>query len=195
MSVYVGSFEKAFRDAFSETLAELEAEPFEDQVKKIADKLGEVVLDRVHDDIRDRLISSVGDSICEKASEVAARMLENALAGDDRTLRKLFGFYTYPTAYQFSAWGTRPQRWSLIEALMARSPEFFQNERIGQLEGEVAEYKRIAEAARKARDAADEERQRSSVALNDTLNAKERAMEVLFERLKAAGIDYSDLIP
>lgn len=135
----VSMYEDAFRKAFSETLSELEPEPFEATVKKIVDRLAEDVVDRVHDDVRDRLISAIGDSICAKAAEVATRMLEDALTGDEQQLRNLFGFYTHKEGeLAWRAFSTpKLQRWGLIEALIERRPDLFVSERIDELNEHV----------------------------------------------------------
>lgn len=132
--MYVGSYDEAFRTAFANALEDIQKDPFEDTVKNLVNRIGEDVLDRVRDQISDTMISDVGDKICAKAAEVATRMLEEALAGDDDQLRNLFGFYSHQQRYDFYY---HSQRWVLIEALMARRPDFFVDERLAQLEGKI----------------------------------------------------------
>jgi hypothetical protein len=144
--MYVGTYESEFRKAFTDTLDNLEAEPFEASVKKIVDRLAEDVVDRVHDDVRDRLISAISDSICAKAAEVATRMLESALAGDDNELRNIFGFYQHPAGSlaHHATFAPRLQRWQLIDALVERRPDFFIDERLDELNEKLISAQRQA---------------------------------------------------
>jgi hypothetical protein len=154
-AAYVSMYEREFREAFSHSLDALDTEPFEQSVKKIVERIADDVVYRVHDDVRDRLISSIGDSICAKAAEVATRMLESALAGDEKEIKQLFGFYDYREggmahmAFHFSP---KPQRWQLIEALMERGPDVFIDERIGQLGENIVARDREIERLRKTVD-------------------------------------------
>lgn len=133
--MFVSSYQDAFQDAFKETLAEIDVEPFESSVKKIVSRLAEDVVDRVHDDVRDRLITSIEDSISAKAAEVATRMIEHALCGDEAEIRNLMGFYSYPAGSR-KHMANSPYYiagWKLLMALMDKRPDIFVDERIAML--------------------------------------------------------------
>lgn len=133
--MFVSSYHEAFRNAFAEVATEDAADRFEADLKKIADQVCERVVDRIGDDIRDRFLASMSDAICGKAAEVATHMLEAALSGDDAEIKNLFGFYTRSEGdlKHLALFGYKPTRWTLIEALMERRPDVFNDERIHHL--------------------------------------------------------------
>ena len=132
----VSSFDKKFMAAFNSGCAAIP----EDQSKTIKD-----VLDKIHERVISDLEYYIAENIKENASyairdeaaAVAKSMLMNALAGDDKEIRNLFGFNEWYMKHAYI--GDRlPTQWALIDALMKRRPDVFTDERIAQRDCELA---------------------------------------------------------
>ena len=59
----------------------------------------------------------------------------NALAGDDQTIRNLFGFSDWYMKNLYM--GKLPTQWGLIDAIAERKPEIFRDERIAQQQAQI----------------------------------------------------------
>lgn len=136
--VNVSSYEEVFRDAFDKAFGEL-PEQYPDLVKQVCDKIYEAVVERVRDDVRDYLAENIKDDLCRKAAEMAESMLMNALAGDDKEIRNLFGFSDWYMRHLYL--GQLPTQWALIDAITDRRPDIFLDERIKQREAEILNLK------------------------------------------------------
>lgn len=131
----VSSFDIRFMEAFKAGCSVIP----EDQSKTIKD-----ILDKIHERVITDLEYYIAENIKEnanyairyEASEVAKSMLMNALAGDDKEIRNLFGFNDW---YMKHAWNgdKLPTQWALIDALVARRPDLFVDERIVQRDREI----------------------------------------------------------
>lgn len=132
---FVSSYEEQFMEAFDRGVQQL-PEDRTKIVKDIVDKIHEEVITQLHYYIEDDLKKSLDDQIRDHASKVASSMLANALAGDDREIRNLFGFSDWYMKYAGVS-GDLPTQWKLIDALVARRPDVFVDERIKQREREI----------------------------------------------------------
>lgn len=105
-------------------------------VKKLVDDVYDDVVSRVHTAIDEYLGENLRDALCGQAAKIAESMLMNALAGDDKELRNLFGFSDY---YMKHAWAFAklPSQWALVDALVQRHPALFVDERIAQRDTEI----------------------------------------------------------
>ena len=130
--VYVNSFEQNFRDAFDES-AEL-PEDYCNLIKKIEDNIWEAVQNKLRDNTVEYLKSNIQDDICAEAAKVAESMISNALAGDDETLRNLFGFSDWYLKHRYI--GDHLTQYKLLDMLVERNPQFFSDEKIKQLEAD-----------------------------------------------------------
>src|SRR6185437_13397980 len=136
---FVSSYDQAFLDAFDKGIKEM---------PKDLSGLVKATLDRVHDDVLSSLQfyiqhdmqSNLDGEIRSHAAEVASSMLANALAGDDKEIRNLFGFNDWYMKHLYM--GSTPTQWALIDAIVARRPDLFVDERIAQRDAEVRELNR-----------------------------------------------------
>jgi hypothetical protein len=104
-------------------------------VKKIVDDIWYEVVQRLHDSIDDYLGENLKDTLCARAAEVAEHMLRDALAGDDKELRNLFGFNDWYMKHSYV--GQLPTQWALIDALAKRHQGLIVDERIKQRDREI----------------------------------------------------------
>ena len=95
---------------------------------------------RIEDYVRDEMGSNAAIGLRDTAARMAESMLSNALAGDDKTIRNLFGFNDWymKTLYM----GSLPTQWALIDAIVARCPDIFAEERVKQRDAEIVELNR-----------------------------------------------------
>ena len=133
---YVSSYDEQFMEAFDRGVQQLPEDRIK-VVKDIVDKIHEEVITQLHYYIEDDLKKNVDAQIRDHASKVASSMLANALAGDDQEIRKLFGFSDWYMKYA-GVNRDLPTQWALIDALIARRPDIFVDERIKQREREIA---------------------------------------------------------
>lgn len=150
----VSSYDEKFMEAFGRgalTIPENKAKIIKDMVEKIH----EDVISQIEYYVIDELKMNVNGAIRQEASEVARSMLMNALAGDDKEIRNLFGFNEW---YMKHVWNfdRLPTQWALIDALIDRRPELFVDERIKQREAEIeglqAKLKRANEECERLRE-------------------------------------------
>jgi hypothetical protein len=104
-------------------------------VKAMVDQVHDEALDQLTSYITDEMRSNINAEIRNQAASVASSMLANALAGDDRQIRTLFGFNDWYMKHLYS--GSKPTQWALIDALVARRPDLFVSERIAQRDAEI----------------------------------------------------------
>lgn len=131
---FVSSYDDAVRKAF-------DAFEFKDKEKivtTLVDEIIEQVVDKARDEISSSLLADIQDDICRRAARIASSMLADALAGNDEQIRSLFGFDDYYLQHRFSD-SRFPTQWNLIEAIAARRPDLFVDERIKQLEWKLGE--------------------------------------------------------
>ena len=64
-------------------------------------------------------------------------MLANALAGDDDTIKTLFGFNDWYLKH-IGHFDNIPTQWKLIDAIVDRRPDVFFDERLKQRDAEIA---------------------------------------------------------
>lgn len=128
--MHVSSYEETIRAAFDKALDEFTPDDKNKLVKNLADTVCADVVDRVRDYIDDHLYQNIKGAVCQKAAEVAESMLRNALAGDDKTIRNLFGFNDWYMKHAYV--GRLPTQWALIDAIIERKPELFAEERAAQ---------------------------------------------------------------
>ncbi len=133
--MYVNSYDKVFMEAYDRGVIDMPKE-LPDVVKKITDDIFEKVLNNLFDYIADDMKRNLDDSIRANAAKVAESMLMNALAGDDKEIRNLFGFNDWYMKNLYI--GSHPKQWDLIDAIVKRNPDLFVNEKITQLSGQVA---------------------------------------------------------
>ena len=128
--VSVSSYCDVFREAFS-----VSCEGMDENCEKIVDKIEDLIWRSVQEKVRENTLNyleeNIKDDICQKAAKVAESMLANAIAGDDTTLRNLFGFSEWYMKNLYV--GEYPTQYELIDMLVRRHPEFFQKERERQL--------------------------------------------------------------
>ncbi|MDY3551461.1 hypothetical protein R5W24_000537 [Gemmata sp. JC717] len=127
--VYVSSYEEALRDGLAEALSSL-PDDHKEMIDEITDMICEKVQEQVRYNTEAYLAESIKDDITTRAAKVAESMLMNALAGDDRTIRNLFGFNDWYMKSLYS--GRLPTEWALIDAIIERKPELFLDERLKQ---------------------------------------------------------------
>ncbi len=134
---FVNMYTDSVRQAFSKVLENEEFANQEKIVSSLVDKILVDVMDRLHYFITEDMINNIGDTISAKAATVAEHMLRDALAGDDKELRNLFGFNDWYMKHAFST-SPLPKQWALIDAIAERHPQFFVDERILQRDKEIA---------------------------------------------------------
>ncbi len=132
--VYVSSYENHLRDGLDTALNKLPEEYLE-SINKITD----IIIDQCQEKIRfyteEYLAESIKEDIMNRAAKVAESMIMNALAGDQREIRNLFGFNDWYMKHAYV--GNLPREWKLIEEIVKRMPEVFVDEKIKQLETQV----------------------------------------------------------
>jgi hypothetical protein len=146
---YVSSYDDVFTKAFT---GAIENVPWGQAVlvKDIVDQIQEQVVSSIENYVLDDMKRNLDDQIRGAASEVARSMVMNALAGDDETIRNLFGFTGW---YMKHAWpySAMPTQWKLIDALVDRRPEIFLDERLAQRDREITQLKeRVAQIGKTA---------------------------------------------
>jgi hypothetical protein len=143
---YVSSYDQVFMDAFDKGIKEM-PQDLSDLVKVVLDKVHEDVLEKVRYYIMDDMKSNLDNDIRDHASNVASSMLANALAGDNKEIRNLFGFSDWYMKHLYI--GDKPTQWALIDAIVARQPDLFVSERIAQRDAEIVNLnQQIANLAR-----------------------------------------------
>lgn len=146
----VSAWHDEFRETFGKAFdAAMEAQPDRAPlVKKLIDDIWESVVQQLQDSISDYLYENLKDRMCDSASKVAESMLTNALAGDSKELRNLFGFNEWYTKHLYS--GRLPTQWALVDALALRHKDLIVDERIKQRDAEIAGLKQqISNQARR----------------------------------------------
>ena len=133
---YVSAYDQVFLDAFDKGIKEM-PQDLSGLVKTMLDKMHEEVLSSLQYYIADEMKSNLDLEIRDHASKVASSMLANALAGDDKEIRSLFGFNEWYMKHPYS--GSRPTQWGPIDAITARRPDLFVSERIAQRDAEIAD--------------------------------------------------------
>ena len=131
---YVSSYDQAFMDAFDKGIKEM-PDTLQNMVKTMLDKFHDEILGNLQYYIQDEMKSNLDGEIRGHAAKVAESMLANALAGDDREIRNLFGFNDWYMKHLYI--GSKPTQWALIDALVERRPDIFVNERIAQRDAEI----------------------------------------------------------
>jgi hypothetical protein len=137
---HVSSYDDVFKNAYDKGVKEMPAE-LPELVKKIVDNFHEDVLTRLHYYIVDEMKPNIDRDICDHAAKVAESMISNALAGDDATIRNLFGFNEWYMTHLYA--GKLPTQWALIDAIAKRNPDLFVNEKIAQQAAEIAELNNV----------------------------------------------------
>jgi hypothetical protein len=132
-------YDDMFIEAFGRGVEELPEDKTQ-LVKDIVEKIHEQVIDRIEGYIRDEMASKAADELRDAAAKMAESMLSNALAGDDETIRNLFGFNEWYMSHLYI--GPLPTQWALIDAIAERRPDIFANERIKQRDAEIVELNR-----------------------------------------------------
>lgn len=136
---FVSTYDEVFKEAFSKGIQEM-PESLPGLVKDILDKVHEEVLQSLGNYIQDEMKSNMDREIMGFASEVTESMLSNALAGDSKEIRNLFGFNEWYMKHLYM--GKKPTQWALIDALVARRPDLIIDERISQRDVEIQELNR-----------------------------------------------------
>jgi hypothetical protein len=131
---FVSSYDQAFMDAFDKGIDQM-PDKLPDLVKTLLDKVHEDVLDPLRNFIADEMKSILNAEIRDQAARVASSMLANALAGDSKEIRNLFGFSNWYMKHLYL--GKYPTQWALIDAIVARRPDLFVDERIAQRDAEI----------------------------------------------------------
>lgn len=133
--MYVSSYENKLREVIDNQIKDLE-QPECDLVKKLCDTMHERIVQRMHDDMKDYFMSNLRDDICHEAARLAEMHIQTALTGDEKEIKNMFGFNDFykekPVYY-----GSHPYQWDLIDAISARNPGVFVNEKIEQQAGRI----------------------------------------------------------
>lgn len=136
---YVSPYHELIIEAFDSGFdAALDAERMIDRtalVKKLVDEVWETAVSHLHASIDDYLGENLKDATKQRAAEVAEHMLRDALAGDDKQLRNLFGFNDWYMKHTYT--GNFPTQWALLDVLIARRPDLMVDERIKQRDREI----------------------------------------------------------
>jgi hypothetical protein len=135
ISPYTATIQEAFNLAVSDL-----PDDHTKLVDDIVDKIGEQVLEKVRDNARNYLLENISDDIQRAAATVAESMLMNAMAGDKKELRNLFGFSDWYMNYLYL--GDYPREYQLLDMLIERNPDIFINEKIAQLTAANEHYKK-----------------------------------------------------
>lgn len=144
---YVNSYDDKFMDAFGRGITSIPDDKA-NTIKDMVEKIHEEVISKIEYYVIDELKSNLDDQIRQEAASVASSMLANAIAGDDKEIRNLFGFSEYYMQYAHD-FNNLPKQWALIDALVVRRPDLFVDERIAQRDREIValkhEMKRLRE--------------------------------------------------
>lgn len=132
--VYVNSYEEIFKDGLENALKKLPDEYLE-LINKITDTIFEKCQEKIRYETETYLAESIKDDIINRAAKVAESMLMNALAGDEKEIRNLFGFHDWYMKHAYI--GNLPREWKLIEKIIEKRPDIFIDEKIKQLETQV----------------------------------------------------------
>ena len=136
---YVSPYHEQIIEAFDSGFdAALDTERTIDRtalVKKLVEEIWETVLVHLHASIDDYLGENLKDATRRRAADVAEHMLRDALAGDDKQLRNLFGFNDWYMKHAYQ--GNFPTQWALLDVLMARRPDLMVDEKIKQQAREI----------------------------------------------------------
>ena len=151
---FVSSYDEVFVNAFDKGIKEMPTD---------LSKLVTTMLDKFHEEVLSSLLNSIVDDmkgnldreIMDYAAKVASSMLANALAGDSKEIRNLFGFNEWYMKYLYA--GSRPTQWALIDAIVERRPDIIVDERIRQRDAEIAELNRTVGQLRQRIDHMQEE--------------------------------------
>lgn len=136
--MHVSSYEDEFRESLDKALSEL-PEDHKKMINKVTGTICEAIQEQVRYNTENYLAEAIKDDIAQRAAKVAESMLMNALAGDDHTLRNLFGFSDWYMKNLYL--GKLPTQWALIEAIVAKNPQLFNDERFKQKDAEIAHWK------------------------------------------------------
>lgn len=136
--VYVNQYQDTIQDAFKLATENL-PDDHTKLVNDISDKICEQVSEKVRDLTTEYLFVNMADDIQRVAAKTAESMIMNALAGDDRELRNLFGFSDWYMKNLYL--GALPTQWELIDKLMERQPDVFCNEKIAQQQAEIEQLR------------------------------------------------------
>jgi hypothetical protein len=136
---FVSSYDEAFLAAFGRGIKELPADKTK-IVKDIVDKIHEEVVSHIEYYVQGEMASNAADHIRYEAAKICSSMLADALAGDDKTIRDLFGFSEWYTKHGYI--GSGATQWKLIDAIVARRPDIFLDERLAQRDREIADLQR-----------------------------------------------------
>lgn len=137
--VYVTPYEEKLREGLEKAISEI-PDDHKKMIDKITDTICESIQERVRSNTQEYLAASIQDDIFHRAAKVAESMLMNALAGEDKEIRNLFGFSDY---YMKSLYlGKLPTQWALIDAIAKRNPKIFGDERIKQQEAQISDLQR-----------------------------------------------------
>lgn len=137
--MYVSSYEESLRDGLDKALSQL-PEDHKKMIDKITDTICEAIQENVRYNTETYLAESIKDDITSRAAKVAESMLMNAIAGDDKEIKNLFGFNDWYMKNLYM--GKLPREWSLIEAIVERKPEIFIDERFKQKDAQIANLQR-----------------------------------------------------
>lgn len=132
---HVSSYNERFMEAFGKGVDSLSDDKSQ-LIKDMVDKIHEEVISRIEYYVIDELKSNVDDALRSEAAKVASAMLADALAGDDETIRTLFGFNKHYMTHRWIG-DRRPTQWDLIDAIVSRRPELFVNEALAQKDVEI----------------------------------------------------------
>lgn len=151
--MHVSSYETTIRAAFDEALGALPEDKAK-LIKGVTDKIGDEIIESLRESVDDYLFRAIKDDMCRIASEIAESMLRHAMAGDEQTIRNLFGFTEYYMRHAYV--GRLPTQWALLDAIVERKPDLFRDEKLAQqarqielLNTEIAQHK---EANQRLRD-------------------------------------------
>lgn len=133
---FVSAYDEVFNNAFDKGAKEMPKE-LPRLVKDMVDKFHEEVFSSLENYILDDMKANLDRGIKDYASQVASSMLANALAGDDKEIRNLFGFNEWYMKHPFISGDRFPTEWALIDAIAARRPDILVSERIAQRDCEI----------------------------------------------------------
>ncbi len=132
--VYVNSYEEIFRDGLENALSKLPSDYLE-SINKITDAIFEQCQEKIRYETETYLAESIKEDIANRAAKVAESMLMNALAGDEKEIRNLFGFNDWYMKHAYI--GNLPREWKIMEEIIKKRPDVFIDEKIKQLEKQV----------------------------------------------------------
>jgi len=127
VSIYNETFDKAIENSI---------EQMPDRVVDLAKTMTDAIFDRVWTNLEEYILNdmkaNLDSNLKNAAAKIAESMLMNALAGDDKEIRNLFGFSDYYMRHMYI--GNLPTQWSLITAIVKSNPDLFKDERLNQLQ-------------------------------------------------------------